>query len=325
MIYGIVFFDIAKAFDVTAVEFLYLYMIRGLSMQERNNYWCVAPNSYFADTIGVSLRTIQYMSDKLEKQDLLVRAPGTRRRVSESFSDALMNTSAFNRGAEFAGVQNLRSVQNLHGGGAEFAYLGVQNLHGKGAEFAPNNNTDNNKYNNKNNKKSEVLKNERNHLSTDDRSGNHPSGQQPGKAQTKAEQQLTDHLPENTEKPFSKKEKKVAPKKEKESQLVQLPFGEKFAEAWAEWKAEKKAAHKFTYTERGEKAALAKLVNEAGTEKVAIAMIEQAIAHGWQGIYGLKQDKQPARIAAPQETIDSLTDRSRWTIAKHVDDEDLPF
>lgn len=177
-------------------------------------------------------------------------------------------------------------------------------------------------------KKEVFKKNERTNISTDDRSGNHLSGQQPGKKTEEAEQ-LTGHLPENTEKPFSKKEKNCAKKEKscakKESQSVPLPFGEKFAEAWAEWKAEKKAAHKFTYTERGEKAALAKLVNEAGTEKVAIAMIEQAIAHGWQGIYGLKQDKQPARIAASQESIDSLTDRSRWTIAKHVADEDLPF
>ncbi len=105
--------------------------------------------------------------------------------------------------------------------------------------------------------------------------------------------QMTGHVLESA--PAEKE--KICAKKEK----TELPFGPAFAEAWAGWVAEKKAAHKFSYTAAGEKAALSKLASEAGTEAEAIAMIGQSIARGWKGLFPVKgNDKPIAAQQAPQ-------------------------
>lgn len=71
---------------------------------------------------------------------------------------------------------------------------------------------------------------------------------------------------------------------------VVLPWDtDAFREAWNIWKDERKDRGTKKYTPRGEQTALHKLQKDSqGDEHVAIQMIHQSIAHGWQGIFPLK-------------------------------------
>lgn len=97
------------------------------------------------------------------------------------------------------------------------------------------------------------------------------------------------------------KEKKSAPKKEKELQ-INNPFDEQFLEVWARWKKYKSQQHRFTYkSELSENAALAKLFELSnGSRELAGKIIDQSISQGWSGLFELKhnqqqQHKQPKR------------------------------
>lgn len=74
------------------------------------------------------------------------------------------------------------------------------------------------------------------------------------------------------------------------SNKVVLPFDSKeFSEAWAIWIEERKLKRLKKYTQRGEQGALKRLAKESnGNEALAIEMINNAIARGWQGIYPIK-------------------------------------
>lgn len=77
---------------------------------------------------------------------------------------------------------------------------------------------------------------------------------------------------------------------EVEEQL-KLPWEtETFKVQWQLWKVYKLKEHKFNYkTTISEQAALNKLSNLAGNdEKKAIAIIKEAIAHGWSGLFQIK-------------------------------------
>ena len=84
---------------------------------------------------------------------------------------------------------------------------------------------------------------------------------------------------------------------------VVLPFaGEKFKEMWGIWIDERKERKLKKYTLRGEQAALHKLQTISNDEEsTAIAIIQQSIANGWQGLFPIKtsstgrghQDRQP--------------------------------
>lgn len=71
---------------------------------------------------------------------------------------------------------------------------------------------------------------------------------------------------------------------------VVLPWDtDSFREVWNTWKDERKDRGTKKYTPRGEQTALHKLQKDSqGVEGVAIQMIQQSIAHGWQGIFPLK-------------------------------------
>lgn len=75
------------------------------------------------------------------------------------------------------------------------------------------------------------------------------------------------------------------------------PFsGERFKNAWDEWKEYKRKELKQSYkTTISEGKVLNQLYRESGqNENVAIEMIEQAIVRGWKGIYKLKQESNGA-------------------------------
>lgn len=85
------------------------------------------------------------------------------------------------------------------------------------------------------------------------------------------------------------------------SNSLQYPFEcDEFREAWNVWRDERKQRKIRKYTLRGEQAALHKLQQESnGCARTAVAMIHNAIARGWQGIYPIKND------ATSKERFDS--------------------
>lgn len=71
---------------------------------------------------------------------------------------------------------------------------------------------------------------------------------------------------------------------------VELPFaGTDFAKAWAEWKVYKKKEHGFKFKSViSERKALHRLRIDSGhNEKLAIAIINRSIEHGWSGLFPL--------------------------------------
>ncbi len=75
-----------------------------------------------------------------------------------------------------------------------------------------------------------------------------------------------------------------------ETSKVLLPFNGIFSEKWAEWKKYKKIEHKFHYkSELSENMALKKLVKLSGNnESIAVQIIEESMAGGWEGFFELK-------------------------------------
>lgn len=100
-------------------------------------------------------------------------------------------------------------------------------------------------------------------------------------------------------------DKKVTKEESREvsREEVVLPFaGDEFKEMWAIWIQERKDRKLKKYTLRGEQAALHKLQTISNDEeRTAIAIIQQSIANGWQGLFPIKtsnsgrghQDRQP--------------------------------
>ncbi len=72
-----------------------------------------------------------------------------------------------------------------------------------------------------------------------------------------------------------------------------MPFGENFAEMFEYWKIYKSKEWKFKFKSAiSEQMCLNKLVKiSGGKEDIAIQIIEESIANGWQGLFPLKQDK----------------------------------
>lgn len=95
---------------------------------------------------------------------------------------------------------------------------------------------------------------------------------------------------EDTNKNDKNKKKEKNEKKESLLQLV-FPFDSpEFMTRWGQWKEYKKQQHRFTYKcEKTEQAALKQLGELAGGQEwVALRIIEQSIANGWQGLFELK-------------------------------------
>ena len=84
---------------------------------------------------------------------------------------------------------------------------------------------------------------------------------------------------------------------------VVLPFDSKeFADAWDVWLTERRERGTKKYTQRGEQAALHKLQKDSqGDEATAIAIIHESIAHGWQGLFPLKNRKNDTKRLGPSD------------------------
>lgn len=102
--------------------------------------------------------------------------------------------------------------------------------------------------------------------------------------------QTTDKQPTTSEEYKEYKEGKEYKKKNKENEMkkkIELPFSsEKFSEAWERWKTHRTEIH-HKLTPSTEQSQLKKLSQFSESE--AIAMIDQSIEHGWQGLFPVQR------------------------------------
>lgn len=73
--------------------------------------------------------------------------------------------------------------------------------------------------------------------------------------------------------------------------MIIYPFDSEFLEYWELWKQYKKEQFKFVYKSKiSEQASLNKLVKlSKGDKKIAMQIIEESMANGWQGFFELKK------------------------------------
>ena len=84
---------------------------------------------------------------------------------------------------------------------------------------------------------------------------------------------------------------------------VVYPFTEtEFLEMWKTWLQERRDRRYKNYTDNGEQAALHNLKKMANDDyRIAIAIIQQSIAQGWQGLFELKGAKSGKRPELDRE------------------------
>ena len=66
-------FYVCETRNISPMECLYLSVIHNLSVANNHSNDCLATNKELAETLDLSVRTIQSMSDKLQKQGYLIR------------------------------------------------------------------------------------------------------------------------------------------------------------------------------------------------------------------------------------------------------------
>lgn len=84
--------------------------------------------------------------------------------------------------------------------------------------------------------------------------------------------------------------------------VIDLPFKtERFANAWGLWSDYKKDQFKFVYKSKiAEQTALSKLKNlSKDNEETALKILEQSVANGWKGFFGLKEESKPKKSTQP--------------------------
>lgn len=118
---------------------------------------------------------------------------------------------------------------------------------------------------------------------------------------------VTDKVKDNVNDILLKKEtKKDSVIKPKKKNIV-FPFNsEDFLNNWNEWKQYKKSEHSFSYkSESTELKTIESLFKDSnGNEKLAIEMINNAIAKNWKGIYKINDNnngKQFTKLTADEE------------------------
>lgn len=84
---------------------------------------------------------------------------------------------------------------------------------------------------------------------------------------------------------------------------VVFPFTEiEFLETWNAWLQERRDRRYKSYTDNGEQAALHNLKKMANDDyRIAIAIVQQSIAQGWQGLFELKRAKSGKRPELDRE------------------------
>jgi hypothetical protein len=71
--------------------------------------------------------------------------------------------------------------------------------------------------------------------------------------------------------------------------------------AWKEWEADRRERRIKPYTTRGLQTALHRLQQiSQDNEHTAAQIIAQSIANGWQGLFPIRNERQPARLERPR-------------------------
>jgi biotin operon repressor len=91
-------------------------------------------------------------------------------------------------------------------------------------------------------------------------------------------------------------------KRETRTREVVWPFdSDQFMDAWKEWEADRRERRIKAYTTRGLQTALHELQTMSNNdERTAIRIIGQSIAKGWQGLFPIRNERQPARPERPR-------------------------
>jgi len=93
---------------------------------------------------------------------------------------------------------------------------------------------------------------------------------------------------------------------------MELPFkSEELKLAWEEWLLERKDRKLKKYTDRGMKAAISHLLELANRdEMIAVQIINQSIAQGWQGLFELKNKQngfnQSSKLGTSAARVEAL-------------------
>jgi hypothetical protein len=127
----------------------------------------------------------------------------------------------------------------------------------------------------------------------------------------------------NAKKSKEKESKEIKEKKIKEIKEISFPFNsDEFKKYWSLWVDFKKEQFNFTYKSNiSIQAALNELVKlSEGHENIAIKIIEQSIAKGWQGFFQLKNEnnannnysKQAPKVTEQQLHEAFAKRRSEW-------------
>lgn len=137
MKYGFVPYEAKKAIGVTTNQWLYLDMVRGLSIgNEEHGHYANAANSYYAENLDVSVKTIQNYTKALESMGFLKSKSNGHRKTTSKFNKLYLQAR---QGEKIAPMKKVR------GGGEKIAPQRVKKLHGGGEKIAPNSNIDNDK------------------------------------------------------------------------------------------------------------------------------------------------------------------------------------
>jgi hypothetical protein len=110
------------------------------------------------------------------------------------------------------------------------------------------------------------------------------------------------------------KERKEKKLKESKENII-YPFdSENFKEIWEHWKIYKKEQHSFIYkSSMSEQAALKKLGELSGQDEgMAISIISQSIANGWQGLFQIKEQKDGSRKSKNDAAFEAFARSKGW-------------
>lgn len=99
----------------------------------------------------------------------------------------------------------------------------------------------------------------------------------------------------NTQSKVKKSKGKDNKEESKEKEIVYPFSSENFKEGWLKWKTFKKQQFNFTFKSHiSEQSAVNRLAELSdNNEHVAVKIIEQSIANGWQGLFELNKSKEP--------------------------------
>lgn len=109
------------------------------------------------------------------------------------------------------------------------------------------------------------------------------------------------------------------PKSNPKDNGVQIPFtDENFLQKWQEWLQYRKERRLATYTPTGLKRTFNKLVEDSQNDfRLAIQIIDQSLAMGWQGLFPIKAINNAAHIQSVTNNGKTGTSGSRIQAAKN--------